>query len=178
MIDIKFKNFTDLDNDELEMVLKWRNSPEIANKMNSTTTIEAQEHIDFIKSLKENSTKLYYLVAKKDSPIGVFSFINIVKGQKAEIGMYLKPELIGSGIGLEMQYYGMKLGYNKFDFNELLATVKKSNIENYLIQIKIGFLLNKIEGDFFKLTLPKENWKGNLLSFREFRKHIILGSTQ
>ena len=53
------KNFIQLNYDEKLMILEWRNHSE-TSKFMLNKKIELKEHLDFINSLKENKTKLYF----------------------------------------------------------------------------------------------------------------------
>ena len=66
MQNIKLLNFIDLKLEEKEMILKWRNHPDIRKWMYNQDEIKLEEHLNFIDSLKLRKDKLYFLVKKED----------------------------------------------------------------------------------------------------------------
>ncbi len=70
------KNFVDLDEIEKVLVFGWRNHLKIAPLMR-TQTITLKEHLQFMESLKQDSTKQYFLALQDDEILGVLCFIDI-----------------------------------------------------------------------------------------------------
>ena len=66
MQNIKLLNFIDLKLEEKEMILKWRNHPDIRKWMYNQDEIKFEEHLNFIDSLKLRKDKLYFLVKKEE----------------------------------------------------------------------------------------------------------------
>lgn len=56
---LELKNFTQLNEDEVALVLKWRNHASVATFMKQKH-ITKQEHLDFIESLKSDCSKEYF----------------------------------------------------------------------------------------------------------------------
>ena len=65
MENIQLLNFIDLELKEKEMILEWRNHPDIRKWMYNQDEIKFEEHLNFIDSLKLRKDKLYFLVKKK-----------------------------------------------------------------------------------------------------------------
>ena len=78
MENIQLLNFIDLELEEKEMILKWRNHPDIRKWMYNQDEIKLEEHLNFIDSLKLRKDKLYFLVKKEDEFIGVIDFTQLV----------------------------------------------------------------------------------------------------
>ena len=79
MENIQLLNFIDLKLEEKEMILKWRNHPDIRKWMYNQDEIKFEEHLSFIDSLKSRKDKLYFLVKKEDEFIGVIDFFGLDK---------------------------------------------------------------------------------------------------
>ena len=58
-------NFTDLTDEQILMVLRWRNDERVAKYMKNKSVSE-QEHRNFISNLKNDETKRYFLVQQID----------------------------------------------------------------------------------------------------------------
>ncbi len=50
-------NFINLNEDEIRLVLSWRNNPTIKKWMYTKEDISLEDHLNFIKSLNNNSSK-------------------------------------------------------------------------------------------------------------------------
>ena len=97
MENIKLLNFIDLELEEKEMILKWRNHPEIRKWMYNQDEIKLEEHLNFIDSLKLRKDKLYFLVKKEDEFIGVIDFTQLVEKISIYMGIYSNPNIKGNG---------------------------------------------------------------------------------
>ncbi|WP_300938542.1 UDP-4-amino-4,6-dideoxy-N-acetyl-beta-L-altrosamine N-acetyltransferase [Helicobacter rodentium] len=106
------KNFVDLNEIEKVLVFGWRNHLKIAPLM-KTQTITLKEHLQFMESLKQDSTKQYFLALQNDEILGVLCFIDIQRGISCEFGIYQNPDLKGNGAALMqkmLQYAQETLG--------------------------------------------------------------------
>ena len=97
MENIELLNFIDLNIEEKEMILKWRNHPEIRKWMYNQDEIKLEEHLNFIESLKSRKDKLYFLVKKEEEFIGVIDFTQLVEKKSVHMGIYSNPNLKGNG---------------------------------------------------------------------------------
>ena len=71
MQNIKLLNFIDLKLEEKEMILKWRNHPEIRKWMYNQDEIKLEEHLSFIESLNTKEDKFYFgnlKISEQQSP--------------------------------------------------------------------------------------------------------------
>ena len=94
---IQLLNFIDLEQKEKEMILVWRNHPEIRKWMYNQDEIKLDEHLSFIDSLQSRKDKLYFLVKKKDEFIGVIDFTQLVEKISVHMGIYSNPNIKGNG---------------------------------------------------------------------------------
>ena len=97
MENIELLNFIDLNIEEKEMILKWRNNPKIRMWMYNQDEIKLEEHLTFIESLKSKKDKSYFLVKKEDKFIGVIDFTQLVEKKSVHMGIYSNPNLKGNG---------------------------------------------------------------------------------
>ena len=97
MENIQLLNFIDLELEEKEMILKWRNHPDIRKWMYNQDEIKLEEHLNFIESIKSRKDKLYFLVKKEEEFIGVIDFTQLVEKKSVHMGIYSNPNLKGNG---------------------------------------------------------------------------------
>ena len=58
----KLVNFIDLTSKELDMILEWRNHPNVRKWMKNNEKIKKQEHLVFIKLLQKSKNREYFLL--------------------------------------------------------------------------------------------------------------------
>jgi len=98
MDEINLINFMSLSLKEKKMILEWRNHKNIKRWMYNNVNIALDNHIFFIDSLTYTQDKLYFLVEKEGSFIGVINFTNIdLKNKITDFGLYSNPYLKGYG---------------------------------------------------------------------------------
>lgn len=139
---MKLKNFVDLSPKEQQLVFKWRNHEKIAVFMkNKNLSWEAYQ--DFLKSLKTDTSKLYFLVFKEEKPIGVIDFVGINQ-HSSEFGLYQSPYLKGFG-NILMQTL---LSYAKenLKLNTLLGCAYVTNKKALDLYQKFGFIFKEKGG--------------------------------
>ncbi len=95
---IELKNFIDLTAEERIMVLEWRNHESVRSHMYTNEIITLEDHEAFIKSLSYRHDKIYFVVIKNGSPIGVIDLVDIT-GRTASLGLYANPYSDRKGIG-------------------------------------------------------------------------------
>ncbi len=91
---LEVKNFVFLSDAEKKLILSWRNNPEISRFMFRKSPISFEEHNFFISELFQSNDRFYYLLFKKDCPIGVVNFNKVDwKKRIAKFGLYKNPKL-------------------------------------------------------------------------------------
>lgn len=99
-------NFTDLTDEQILMVLCWRNDERVAKFMKNKSVSE-QEHRNFISNLKNDETKRYFLVKEDSDYISVIDFVDIA-ADSCEFGIYANPELKGKILMQTIAEYAAK----------------------------------------------------------------------
>ncbi|TXE82847.1 UDP-4-amino-4,6-dideoxy-N-acetyl-beta-L-altrosamine N-acetyltransferase [Campylobacter peloridis] len=140
---IALKDFIHLNQEEIEFVLKWRNDESIAKFM-KTKNITLKEHLNFLSSLKADSTKKYFLVFKDDEPIGVIDFININK-TSCEFGLYGIKKGVGDLLMQEIKKYAFEI----LKIKNLKACVFKTNQKALNLYLKHNFKIIDENDEFY-----------------------------
>ncbi|HFU3524392.1 UDP-4-amino-4,6-dideoxy-N-acetyl-beta-L-altrosamine N-acetyltransferase [Campylobacter jejuni] len=152
---IKLKNFTELNSQEIELIFKWRNHPDISQFM-KTKQIDFEEHLRFLKNLHQDSSKKYFLVFQDEQIIGVIDFVNITT-KSCEFGLYAKPNLkdVGQILMNEIKKYAFEI----LKIKTLKACVFKDNEKALKLYKNNNFIITKEDGDFFYIVLDNPNCK-------------------
>ena len=145
------KNFIIVNYDEKLMILEWRNHSE-TSKFMLNKKIELKEHLDFINSLKENKTKLYFLI----DDIGVIDFTNITD-KKADIGLYKNPNK--QKVGSVLMKHLINYGFNVLGLEKLILYVYENNQKAINLYKKFNFKIADKKDNLLKLELLNENRK-------------------
>lgn len=158
---IRLKNFTELNLAEIYLVLAWRNDIKIASFM-KTNNISLKRHLQFLKELKEDESKKYFLVYEEgdegEEILGVIDFINI-KAKSCEFGLYQNPHLRGRGEDLMREI--KKYAFEILGVSELKALVLKHNERALKLYLKNGFKIQKEEANFILVSFENVGGGGN-----------------
>lgn len=159
-----YRNFITLSRDELLMILKERNHPDVKKWMFTNDDILENDHFSFVDSLKNRNDAYYWLMEYHGVPIGVLSLIHIDYDlEEGEAGYYLFASQQNSGIGLDMQFYYKKLFFNHFGMRNLPGTIMWGNSNAYQMSLFLGAVVdNTIEQNgrkYIVMHTPKENFE-------------------
>ncbi len=155
-------NFIDLNIEDKEKVLQWRNHPEVRKWMYCDSPIELNEHFHFIDTLKEREDQIYFLVKAKGKPIGVIDFTKIDNNEKsARFGIYADPSLRGKGRILMRTL--TTYAFSRLKLRKLIAEVFCDNKKAIELYRRFGFQkIKDIKKNGRLLTIMElkyENWK-------------------
>lgn len=157
-----FKNFTELDDNEIRMVLEWRNNLLIRKQMYSKDEISYDSHVSYIERLKLREDRYYWLVYKSNIPFGVIDLVDINETREvAEFGYYMRPDCFNSGEGLNFVYNSIKFFFH-LGIKELFSSVNVNNRQAIVVDKYLGCQIKEeeiyeLEGDkYYPITLSKE----------------------
>ncbi|MGJ0308750.1 UDP-4-amino-4,6-dideoxy-N-acetyl-beta-L-altrosamine N-acetyltransferase [Aliarcobacter cryaerophilus] len=134
---IELMNFINIKLEEKEMILKWRNHPDIRKWMYNQDEIKLEEHLGFIDSLKSRKDKLYFLVKKEDEFIGVIYFTQLVNKEIVHMGIYGNPNIKGNGKILLNKI--IDYSFNNLKVKRVFSEVFAENEKAYNLYEKFNF---------------------------------------
>ncbi|EPC04103.1 hypothetical protein L861_01990 [Litchfieldella anticariensis FP35 = DSM 16096] len=143
--------------EDLELMLSWRNHPSVRASMFSQSIIEPDQHRAWFwrESQKENSLWLLFVDSVK-KPTGVVYFTDIDRlARNAFWGFYTAP---GSkrGIGTQMGVEALDHFFSEQGLHKLNAEVLENNERSHRFHRKLGFLK---EGIFRDQYLGKDGYQ-------------------
>lgn len=178
--DYSFVNFSDLDIKEQKLVWGWRNADEIRKWMYTSEIIPFENHLHFIQALKDSRTKLYYLVKRAGTPIGVFSMVDI-SDKEGEWGYYIAPEYHERSLGVEFYYYILNFIFESLHFQKIngyaLIANKAANSLNDLFHFGKESGEKKEVGDkknYNLRTLNQDDWHQKVKSDKRIMRLLEL----
>ena len=150
-------NFTNLNEKEREMVLRWRNNEEIRKWMFTDQIISLEEHLEFIGSLRRDSRNFYFLVKRASEYLGVMCLTRVdLRNRNAYLGIYVNPEKKISGVGSVLGEILLKLAFDVTKLHTLKLEVFEDNERAIALYKRLGFVE---EGRLREFVFRDGRWK-------------------
>lgn len=132
-------NFTRIGDETSRWVLSWRNSREISQWMYNPGEIAWEDHLSFVKSLKNRKDRFYWVVYQKGAPMGVVNLTQIDWAkERAELGYYMRPDYANSGEGFDFVYSMFVFALDIVKVGYLYGAVHIDNKVPYLLSTFLG----------------------------------------
>lgn len=164
----------------LDLVLEWRNKPEIRNNMYTTHIITRDEHYSWFEKIKQDISKRYLICTYLDQPVGVVNFIDINPVHKTAMWAFYSGNTSKRGVGSWMEFLALNYAFEELLLEKLNCEVLSFNYPVVSLHRKFGF---KIEGifkhhylkgdqysDIYRLAIFKRDWINHLQS--EFQNKL------
>jgi UDP-4-amino-4,6-dideoxy-N-acetyl-beta-L-altrosamine N-acetyltransferase len=184
MIQIEEFKLIDLEHENLNIVLTWRNSDRVRSVMNSDEIITIEQHNRWFELYKNDSTKIAKLCLYQNKPIGFIQFTNINKKHgTCEWGFYIGEKTAPRGSGTVMGILTLDYLFNVLKMRKLNAYVLEFNLISLNYHKKFGFveegrlkkqiLKNNQYADLVLLGLFKESWNNHC---EDIKKEVTCNS--
>lgn len=137
-----------LTEDDLAMVLAWRNHPEIRRFMFTQHEITLIEHLQWFKKNIQDSSRRLLIVQEDSIPIGYVQFNNVQIGGEADWGFYLRPN-VANGTGWKLGSAALEHAFIDLKLNKVCGQAIESNYKSIRFHERLGFKRDK-ERIYFK----------------------------
>ena len=143
--------------EDLELMLSWRNHPSVRSNMFSQSVIELDQHSAWFQRESEKKTSLWLLyLDTEENPTGIVYFTDMDRvSSNAFWGFYVAPGAkLGTGtrMGVEaLNYFFVEKGFNK-----VIADVLETNQRSQRFHRKLGF---QAEGAFRDQHFSKNGYQ-------------------
>lgn len=166
--------------DDLDLVLKWRNLDSIRENMVNSQIISWQEHYNWFINLQKRNDREFFLFSIDGKKVGIVSFVDIdLINHKCRWGFYIGDSTAPKGAGTLMAYYGLSYMFDRYNLNKINSEVFAFNKISLAFHKKLGFvetgsLQEEIcrNGSYFDLilfSLFKSQWES-------VKEHIYTGA--
>ncbi|MHA6327196.1 UDP-4-amino-4,6-dideoxy-N-acetyl-beta-L-altrosamine N-acetyltransferase [Roseivivax sp. CAU 1753] len=155
--------------DDLEMVLPWRNMPSVRANMYTQHEISLSEHIEWWRQKKNCRSEAYFIYEHSGEPQGVVSFSNFDDTAGTSFWAFYAGPAAPKGTGTIMEYLALELYFSKFRMRKLSCEVLAFNVPVLNLHRKFGFLQEgcfkehvRIDGqyvDVHRLALFGTSWR-------------------
>ena len=133
-------NFVNASTEELEMVREWRNHPDVRKWMYNQHEVSHEEHLRFVKALKDAEGKAYWIVKKGRMYLGVVYLLNIrLLHGHAYMGIYSNPIQRNKGVGKTLISLVVRIAFDFLNLHTLKLEVFETNERAINLYRKAGF---------------------------------------
>ncbi|MCM3663647.1 UDP-4-amino-4,6-dideoxy-N-acetyl-beta-L-altrosamine N-acetyltransferase [Mesobacillus subterraneus] len=159
----------EISDEDLPLVLSWRNQDKIKNVMINDKNVSWDEHIAWFENLKEKKDLIVLLFYIDDKPLGLVNFKVDSLNEKCEWGFYIGAQEAPRGAGTIMGFAALNYLFYQLNVRKVCAEVLEYNKKSLTFHDKMGF---SIEGklvkhlrknnqfiDVYLLGLLKEQWE-------------------
>lgn len=127
-----------MNQEDLPMVLEWRNHINVRRFMFSQHEIGTSEHSQwFVRMIKDNTRRLL-IVEENGAAIGYVQFSNIASGGIADWGFYARPDA-AKGIGRKLGAAALKYAFSKLMLYKVCGQALANNIASIKFHERLGF---------------------------------------
>ena len=134
-----------IDASELELMLSWRNAPNVRANMYTRHEIPLSEHLKWWDRIQSRDDQKYFMYELQGSPLGIVAFTGIeISSQNSSWAFYAAPEA-PRGTGSRMEFLALEYAFNQLKLHKLYCEVLAFNSAVINLHQKFGF---KVEGIF------------------------------
>lgn len=124
--------------EDLAMVLAWRNHPEVRRFMFTQHEISLAEHTQwFMRAVQDNSRRLL-IVQEQGSPIGYVHFSNVERGGVADWGFYARPDA-PKGTGRKLGTLALDYAFGQLALHKVCGQAIDTNHASIQFHERLGF---------------------------------------
>lgn len=156
-------------NDELELMLSWRNAPDVRKNMYTQHEISLNEHISWWNSIQSRADQKYFMCEVENKPCGIVAFNQIDLLNKNSLWAFYASPDAAKGTGSRMEFLALEYAFCDLNLNKLNCEVLAFNTPVIKMHQKFGF---KVEGilrqqyrnqqeylDIYQLGILADEWK-------------------
>lgn len=141
---------------DANILLVWRNHPDIRRFSKQSEIITADEHIAWIEDrIKKIPDEPFYLFESKHEAIGMCRIDRVLgPPNQFELSILVDPDQHSKGVGTRILEMSCKSFFSLHPHESIVAKVKSENLLSKKLFLHAGFSLRTNSGDF--LYLEKE----------------------
>ena len=124
--------------DDLPMVLTWRNHPEVRRYMFTQHEISLAEHTQWFMRVAQDNTRRLLIVQEQGSPIGYVQFSNVEPGGVADWGFYARPEA-SKGTGSKLGVSALDHAFGQLKLHKVCGQAIDTNQASIRFHERWGF---------------------------------------
>jgi UDP-4-amino-4,6-dideoxy-N-acetyl-beta-L-altrosamine N-acetyltransferase len=140
-----------------EIVLNWRNNPEIARFMYTDHVISQDEHRSWLRNALTDEAQRHWIIHYDAAPVGLVSVTNLdARHSSAQWAFYLaSPNVRGKGVGSAVDYLILEFVFEELGLHRLSCAVLAFNEQVIAMHESFGF---RREGQLRGAIRKGEEW--------------------
>ena len=157
-----------IQDDELPLMLSWRNESSVRQNMYTTHEITMSEHLIWWKPIKGSDRHRYFMYEYGGVPLGIVGFTSIDSvSQNSSWAFYASPDA-PKGTGSRMEALALDYAFEELRLYKLYCEVLAFNAPVIKLHKKFGFIVegvlreqHKHDGEFtdiYRLGLFSTEW--------------------
>ena len=128
-----------LSEDDLPMVLAWRNHPEVRRFMLTQHEISPIEHRNWFEKATVDPHRSLLIVEEAEIPIGYVQFSNVTSGGIADWGFYKRPDS-PKGTGRKLGVTALNHAFKELELHKVCGQAIESNCGSIEFHKWLGFI--------------------------------------
>jgi UDP-4-amino-4,6-dideoxy-N-acetyl-beta-L-altrosamine N-acetyltransferase len=124
--------------EDLTMVLEWRNHPEVRRFMFTQHEISLEEHSQWFTQVSQDNTRRLLIVQEQGWPFGYVQFSNVERGGVADWGFYARPDF-SRGIGRKLGTLALDYAFGQLELHKVCGQAIDTNQASIRFHERLGF---------------------------------------
>lgn len=157
-----------IEDQELELMRSWRNSPTVRQNMYTRHEISQEEHLSWWARTREREDQRYFMYESDGLPLGIVGFTQIdTISANCSWAFYSAPTA-PRGTGSRMEFLALDLAFQELKMHKLHCEVLAFNEAVIRLHQKFGFQVegifrqhHRVEDrfvDIFRLGILNDEW--------------------
>ena len=132
--------------DDLPMVLSWRNHPYVRNFMFTQREIGLEEHRGWFAKASLDTSRRLLIVEDGKQPIGYVQFNQVADGGIANWGFYARPDA-PKGTGRKLGVMALNHAFSSLKLHKVCGQALARNQSSIVFHQRLGFILEGVLRD-------------------------------
>lgn len=137
----------DVMENDLDMLLQWRNHPEVRRFMFTQHEISPEEHSVWFAKSRYDVNRRLLIVEDENNPIGYIQFNNASAKATSDWGFYAKPNA-PKGTGRKMGTIALDYAFDRLKLHKVCGQAIGSNKASIALHLGLGFTLENVVSAF------------------------------
>ena len=149
-----------IENEDLEILLNWRNSSLIRSQMANQAIISKKTHLKWFQDLQKKNNELHFLVWLKGIRTGYINFKgngNLFEQKFVNLGGYVVDSKVNNGLlGISISMIQLDIVFGYLKVPEARISVRKTNTRAIKFNKEMGYIKFSDNDDYyFYYNTPK-----------------------
>ncbi len=124
---------------DLDLILAWRNHPNVRQFMFTQHEISLDEHRHWFLKVSQDASHRQCIVEVEEQPIGYVQFSHVAEGGVADWGFYAAPEAL-KGTGKIIGTAALDYAFSELKLHKVCGQAIQTNKVSIEFHLKLGFI--------------------------------------